>query len=139
MEKLEPRLLERLDAQKTRATAMGMTAAEVDDRPLEVTISHQEYIKASEVEASDGAAALDELKREVQSSQRPILGRLEALGVRDDVTVSALANSVTVQQSAFSRADGAATAAHARRPRPPSASSGQLGGQLTEWVWRSPG
>ncbi len=98
MEKLEPRLLELLDAQKTRATAMGMTAAEVEDRPLEVTISHQEYIKASEVEATDGAAALDELEREVQSSQRPILGRLEALGVRDDdVTVSALANSVTVQ------------------------------------------
>ena len=98
MEKLEPRLLELLDAERTRARAIGTAAARVDEEPLEVTISHQEYLRASEVDADDATAALQELEREVKSSQEPILSRLEAVGVgAGDVTVSVLANAVTAR------------------------------------------
>ena len=97
MEKLEPRLRELLDAERTRATAVGMAAARVDEEPLEVTISHEEYVRASEVDPEDAEAALQELEQKVESSQAPILERLESIGAGDDVRISALANAVTVR------------------------------------------
>lgn len=91
VEKLEPRLANLIEDNRVRAERRGMTAAAVEEQTFEVTISHQEYVRAAEDE--DRQAALDDLATRIQDRQASIVGRLEELGA--EARVQALANAVT--------------------------------------------
>jgi subtilisin family serine protease len=95
-EKLEPRLRATIDQQKTRAAAAGITAAEVDEQPLTVTISHAEPVRAHTGE--DRSELLADLERRTRESQRTLLGRLEQLGA-PVAREHTLTNAVTAQLS----------------------------------------
>lgn len=93
IEKLEPRLANLIEENKVRATARGMTAADVDQSEFEVTISHQEYIRAREDE--DRQTGLEELSSQIKSSQSPIVAKLKQL--KAPAKVHALTNAVTTK------------------------------------------
>lgn len=96
-EKLEPRLLETIDQEKTRASAFGIAAAEVDDRAITVTVSHAEPIRAEAVgHVDDRLVAFDDLRSRTRESQQVIVEQLGGLGV-SEVHRHALANAVTTK------------------------------------------
>jgi serine protease AprX len=95
-DKLEPRLRATIDQQKTRAAAAGITAAEVDEQPLTVTISHAEPVRAHTGE--DRSELLADLERRMRERQRTLLGRLEQLGA-PVAREHTLTNAVTAQLS----------------------------------------
>jgi subtilisin family serine protease len=94
--KLEPRLAQFIENEKTRATATGRVAAQVDDLPIPVTISHHEELRASA--DADRSAQLGALGARVQESQKPVLDRLKSLGVKAP-KVHALTNAVTASMT----------------------------------------
>jgi serine protease AprX len=94
-EKFEPRLQNLIDERRTRAFERGLSAAEVDEERIEVTISHHDYLRA--VEGEDRERAIGDLKSRISQSQQPILSALESVGARERATVFSLANAVTTQ------------------------------------------
>lgn len=96
-EKLEPRLLETIDQEKTRAGARGFAAAEVDEQPLPVTISHVETVRAETVGyADDRNEAFGDLESRTRDSQQVLVDRLEGLGV-PEVRRHTLTNALTAE------------------------------------------
>lgn len=96
-EKLEPRLLETIDQEKTRAGAFGVAATEVDEQPIQVTISHAETVRAEAVgHADDRSEAFGDLESRTRDSQQVIVDRLEGLGV-GEIHRHALTNAVTTE------------------------------------------
>jgi serine protease AprX len=93
--KLEPRLANLLEERRTRATDRGLTAADVEDEPIDVTISHEEWIRADE--GADPDEALQTLEEGVQQSQAPIMSKLEELGAAAGATRHTLTNAVTTR------------------------------------------
>src|SRR5262245_19090784 len=93
-EKIEPRLASFIDHQKVRADHRGMTAATVDDVPIDVTISHYAEIRPDGTGSRD--AQVNALGDKVKQSQRPILDKLRQLRAPDPV-VHALTNAVTTK------------------------------------------
>jgi subtilisin family serine protease len=91
-DKLEPRLLKFIDEQKSRAGAASMARAAVDDVPVDVTISHQEGLRAG----GERGAGIEGLRSRVRESQQPILEKLKALRVPEP-TVHSLTNAVTTR------------------------------------------
>ncbi len=94
-EKLEPRLTTFIEHQKIRAAERGAPAATVEDEPIQVTVSHQEYVRAAEDKG--GAAQLDLLGKTIREKQRPILAKLQQMGISEGVTVHSLTNAVTAR------------------------------------------
>jgi len=93
-EKIEPRLAAFIEQSKTRAASAGLTAAAVDDIPVDVTISHYEDIRARADRDRDAEmAALDERTRQ---SQQPILEKLRELKA-PHVEAHTLTNAVTTR------------------------------------------
>ncbi|MEZ5286507.1 MAG: S8 family serine peptidase [Vicinamibacterales bacterium] len=92
--KLEPRLAQFIDNEKVRASAAGRVAAQIDDLPIPVTISHFESVTAR----PDGSreAGLTALGRQIKASQAPIIERVKAVG-GSSPRLHALTNAVTVQ------------------------------------------
>jgi serine protease AprX len=97
-DKLEPRLLTFIDEQKVRASARGMSAAEVEEQQsVQVTISHQEDVQATEGQPGEGQArqtALASLEHRVHELQAPVLAKLAEIGVEPD-RQHVLTNAVT--------------------------------------------
>ncbi len=93
-DKLEPRLLAHIEDQRRRADDRGVTAAVIDEEPLEVTISHQETVVASE--EHDHAAALDDLITRTRASQSNMVHHIEGIAPGATVKRHALTNAVTV-------------------------------------------
>ena len=94
-EKFEPRLQNLIEERRVRAFARGLSAAEVDEETIEVTISHHDYLRADVAE--DRERAIGDLENRISASQQPILGALERLGAREQTTVFSLANAVTAR------------------------------------------
>ena len=93
-QKLEPRLATLIEQQKVRATARGLAVTTVEDQSIDVTISHQEEIRAAE--QRDKTDQLRQLERKVSDSQKPILARLRELKVPDDqLRRHTLTNAIT--------------------------------------------
>src|SRR6266508_1707519 len=76
-DKLEPRLRTLIDEQKVRASARGVSVAEVEEQQsVQVTISHQEDVRALEGQPGEGQArqaALASLEHQVHELQAPVL------------------------------------------------------------------
>lgn len=93
-EKIEPRLAAYIDQAKTRAASAGMTAAAVDDIPVDVTISHYEDMRArADRERQSELDALDERTRK---SQQPLLAKLKELKA-PSIHAHTLTNAVTTR------------------------------------------
>jgi serine protease AprX len=91
-DKIEPRLLQLLDEQPTRAAALGLSPSEVDQTPIDVTISHQEILRAPEArDEAERLSAAEDLSQRVRASQRPILDHLHRLGLTEQVSSLSLA------------------------------------------------
>lgn len=97
MKKLEPRLLNFIEAQKIRAIDRGKAAATAEEEPINVTISHQEYIKPEQEGEKSPVSALDSLAKRVRQSQDSILSTLDELGAKKDVISHTLTNAVTAK------------------------------------------
>src|SRR5215813_472693 len=103
-DKLEPRLRKFMEEQKVRAGAREISGAEAREmEAIRVTISHEEHVRAPEVDSdgdSDGgsarAAALTSLEQQVRTLQEPILARLSESGA-GSVKQHALTNAVTAE------------------------------------------
>lgn len=95
IDKLEPRLLNLIEEQKVRATARGMTAADVEAEGFDVTISHHEYLQPAE--ENDRPASLQALEQKVKQSQGPILSKLQQLKAEKGAIVHTLTNAVTTK------------------------------------------
>ena len=93
-EKLEPRLATFIEHQKIRAAAIGLTAAAVEEQPIEVTISHAEDFRADE--GRERTKEIQALGEKVKQSQSPILDRLSKVGV-SEYTTHTLTNAVTAK------------------------------------------
>ncbi|MEV0592835.1 S8 family peptidase [Nonomuraea cavernae] len=96
--KMEPRLIEAIEHEKTRATAQGDLAADVDrTERFRVTISHQEPVLAPEAGGlgRHGEDALEELRVRTRPSQQAILDRLSDLAPEGAVVQHTLTNAVT--------------------------------------------
>ena len=92
-EKLEPRLVTFIDHERSRATTAGAETSTIEDRPIRVTISHQEYVKATE--GGDGAAQLPDLAASILERQQRVLAKLLEIGAGKPM-VHTLTNAVTV-------------------------------------------
>ena len=95
MDKLEPRLRNLIEDDRTRAVAAGTAVADVEDQPFQVTISHQDYLQPGAGADEEPTEALQDLEQRVQASQAPILAKLEELGALEGSTVYGLTNAVT--------------------------------------------
>src|SRR6266704_3404253 len=97
-DKLEPRLRALIDEQKVRASARGVSVAEVEEQQsVQVTISHQEDVRALEGQLGEGQArqaALASLEHKVHELQAPVLAKLAEVGVEPD-RQHVLTNAVT--------------------------------------------
>src|SRR6266704_448177 len=97
-DKLEPRLRALIDEQKVRASARGVSVAEVEEQQsVQVTISHQEDVRALEGQPGEGQArqaALSSLEHKVHELQAPVLAKLAEVGVEPD-RQHVLTNAVT--------------------------------------------
>jgi len=91
-EKLEPRLASLISNSRLRAAARGIAAAEAEQEPITVTISHAERFPAVEEEKSK--YSFQALAEKVKKSQKGILSRLRELSVGEPV-VHTLTNAVT--------------------------------------------
>jgi serine protease AprX len=98
-DKLEPRLVTLIEQEKDRARARGAAAAAVDEEErFEVTISHHESVLADEVaqdEEEDRQAALEDLERQTQRSQQPIVEQLQQIMGDEEIKSHRLTNAVT--------------------------------------------
>ncbi|WP_433503820.1 S8 family peptidase [Pseudonocardia halophobica] len=74
-----------------------MSAAEVDDAPLRVTISHQETILASEDAAADRSTALTDLRSETRRSQEDLVRHIRTVAPGATPKQHTLTNAVTVE------------------------------------------
>lgn len=92
--KLEPRLVDFIGAQKSRATAAAQPAAAVDDVPIEVTLSHHDHL-SSRADGERGSE-VSRLAEAIRTSQRPILDKLAQWKIKDPI-VHTLANAVTTR------------------------------------------
>ena len=93
MDKLEPRLRNLIEDDRTRAVAAGTAVADVEDQPFQVTISHQDYLQPGAGADEEPTEALQDLEQRVQASQAPILAKLEELGALEGSTVYGLTNA----------------------------------------------
>lgn len=97
-DKLEPRLRTLIDEQKLRASARGVSVAEVEEQQsVQVTISHQEDVRALEGQPGEGQArqaALASLEHQVHELQAPVLAKLAEIGIEPD-RQHVLTNAVT--------------------------------------------
>ncbi|MGH2692216.1 MAG: S8 family peptidase [Actinomycetota bacterium] len=91
IEKLEPRLANLIEDNRVRAERRGMALSAVEGQTFEVTISHQDYVRAEEHE--DRRAALNELARRIEQAQAPIVAKLGEIGA--EARIQALTNAVT--------------------------------------------
>src|SRR5918996_1887488 len=95
IEKIEPRLQNLIEERRTRAFDRGLTAADVDEERIEVSISHHDNLRAEEGE--DRERAIGDLESRTSQSQQPILSALDRVGARERANVLPLANAVTAQ------------------------------------------
>lgn len=96
-EKIEPRLREEIEQQRSRASSLGMTAEDAAHQPLTVTISHHEQLVADELtHATDTTrvSALDDLAAKARQSQTTIVERITGIGA-ETITQHTLTNAVT--------------------------------------------
>ena len=96
-EKFEPRLLTHIEDERRRARGRGVSAAEVADAPLRVTISHQETILASEDAAADRSTALADLRSETRRSQEDLIRHIQTVAPGATPKQHTLTNAVTVE------------------------------------------
>jgi serine protease AprX len=93
-EKLEPRLVEAIEAQKRRAESQGRSPRAVDEADkFEVTISHYERVSAQE--EAVGGAGLGELSERTERSQASIVDRIRAVAPDAPIKQHTLANAIT--------------------------------------------
>ena len=98
-DKLEPRLVEAIEAQKRRAESEGRSAWTVDDADkFEVTISHHDRVKAQEGAA--GGAGIGELSERTGRSQASIVDRIREIAPDAPIKQHILANAITTYSMA---------------------------------------
>jgi len=98
MEKLEPRLQSLLEDRFVRASDYGLTAAEVAEEPIDVTISHAERLVAPIVEmgpdsSADQENALNDVRGEAGNRNQAIIDVMEGMDAQG-VELLPLANAV---------------------------------------------